>query len=219
MALVADFTSTTRTGDNAHSIKLFENSSGGAITYIKWILGDGTVIENEAWVQHLYRSPGKYSVTLVVGNTTEQASVTKEDWVIVNYVPPVPKMIIMQSFNSADNTYWKVYIRSDFKMVFEDKDFLFISGDPVIQIKKWTLLEYHAATNKFYKGTYGSPRQEISFIKEVNTSPVIPSYTYSEIAPQSKMKIDELKIWATEENLKSYYFSLRGQAGHLDLTT
>ena len=219
MALIADFTSTTRTGDNVQSIIFSDNSSGGVVTYRKWILGDGTVIENQTLVVHLYRSSGKYDVTLVVGNTVEQASVTKEDWVIVNYVPPTPQMIIIQSFNAVTNAYWKVYIRTDFRMVFEDQNFLFVSNDPVIQIKEWTLLEYHAPTNKFYRGTYGSPRQEISFNVSVNPSPVTPSTNLTEVAPQSTMKIDELKIWATEKDLKSYYYTLRGQAGILDLTT
>jgi hypothetical protein len=38
----------------------------------------------------------------------------------------------------------------------------------------------------------------------------------SEIAYQSQMKIDELKIYGSERDLSEYFMSTRGRAGYLD---
>lgn len=216
MAVTADFSVSSRVGDNFHSC-VFTDASVGIITSRKWLFGDGEVSEgNDLQVTHFYREPGVYSVTLVVGNSSEQGSETKEDYIIVNDVKPVPYFIIMQSFNSLNGRYWKFYLDTSMYLYYENNNYLFVSKHPVLNIGKWSLLEFHPQTMKFFVGSYLNFREEIDAAQIVNSAPSDTPYTVTEILPKSTMKIDELKIVNREENLTEYYRAHRAKAALLD---
>ncbi len=216
MALTADFSVSGSVGDNVHSC-VFTDASTGSVQYRKWLFGDGFVSEgNDLQLSHTYYVPGTYSVTLVVGNLTEQVSITKSDFIIVNNVKPVPSFIIMQSFDKASGRYWKFYFDKNLKLYFENNDYVFSSKQPVLNIGKWTLVEFHPNTMKFYIGSYGINRREIAAdLVYVSNNPTFP-YTITEILPNSTMKIDELRIVGREENLEDYFRIYRPKAAFLD---
>lgn len=215
MAVTADFSVSGRVGDNFHSC-VFTDASVGTITYRKWIFGDGYSSEgNDLQVTHFYTEPGTYAVTLVVGNSSEQGSVTKADYIIVNDVKTVPYFIIMQSFNATNGRYWKFYLDTNMYLYYENNNYRFVSRNPVLNIGKWTLLEFHPQTMKFFVGSYLKFREEIDAILTTNTgSPA--TATLTEILPKSTMKIDELRIVNRDEDLQEYYMSYRPKAAYLD---
>jgi len=217
MAVVSDFTVSSRAADRFNTVT-FTDASTGTITERMWLLGDGTVVEgNEITVKHTYTVAGKYTVTLVVRNTTEQDSEVKTDYVAVNEVRPVPSFIIMQTFEASSGAYWRFYIDTLFRVVFETPQYVYRSADAVIDIKKWALVQFDPVHEKMYWGSHLDYYREIVCSKVVNTSPVVPTETKTEIAYQSTIKIDELMVWSTVKNLGDYHKETRGRAGYLDL--
>lgn len=216
MTINADFTVDGRVGEGFSTVT-FTDASTGTITLRKWILGDGTVVEgNETIVKHTYRAFGKYDVVLVASNTTEQDTETKDEYIIVNELRPIPNLIIMQSFEPTVNTYWRLYLDTDFHLVYETDEYIYRSGDKVVNIKKWVFVEFDVTSEKMYVGSYVSNRKEIACSKYSNTSPLPIEVLLTEIAPQSNLKLDELKVWGVEKNFYDYCKSLRGRAGYLD---
>lgn len=216
MSIIADFTVDCRVGDGFSTVT-FTDLSVGVITERKWILGDGTVVEgNETTVKHTYESWGKYDVTLVVRNATEQDTKTKTNYIIVNERRPVSNFIIMQSFDPTISQYWRFYIDTNLYLVYENKWYVYRSKDRVLDIRKWSFLEFDVLSEKMYVGSFSYNRREISCMKSINSSPLSGYEKITEVAPQTHLKIDELKIWGTERNLYDYCKSLRGQAGYLD---
>lgn len=220
MALTADYTVSERIGEGTLSVSFTDTSTGGVPTYWKWLLGDGTVIEGAAHstIGYTYRAPGTYSPTLIVNDGASQASVQKTDHIIVNVVYPRPLFVIMQSFSVAKNNYWRLYFDSYGYLFFEDKDYLYRSTVPIISVKKWNLVELHTGILKMFIGSMATFRKEISYIIIPNTAPLSVTVTKTEIAPNSTIKLDELKIWARETNLNQYFMDTRGKAGMLDLS-
>jgi PKD repeat protein len=211
----ADFTATDRVGDGSATVT-FTDASTGTIVSRKWILGDGTVIDgNLTSVVHTY-SPGTYDVILVVEDLYGQDSKTRTGYVVVNQIHPRPSFVIAESFGSFDDEYWRFYLDSELHLVYEDKDYVYRSVDPVTTIKKWTFVEFHAGLFEMYAGTYSQTRHKVDVAKSVNASPPVITDNVFYIAPNSTIKIDEFKIWLGEKNLKSYYYQTRPMAGSLD---
>ena len=215
MTIAADFTVTERVGDG-YLVTAFIDASTGAITERKWILGDGTVIEgNLTYIDHVYKAYGKYSVTLIARDVTDQSTMTKTDYIIVNEQRPVPNLVIMQSFNPSGD-YWRFYIDTDLHLVYESRQYIYRSGDKVVDIKKWTFVEFDVLSEKMYVGSYASKRKEIAHIKLDNLSPLPIGERITEVAPKSNLKLDELKVWGVEKDLLAYSESGRSKAAYLD---
>jgi PKD repeat protein len=218
MAIIADFsiTASSRVGDNSNMV-IFNDASTGTVTNYKWIFGDGQVIEGAfPTVTHTYTLPGKYTVTLVANNLTEQGSIVKEDYIIVNDVKPVPKFIIMEAFDNVAG-YWRFYVDLDFHIVFETPQYLYRSADRVLNVHEWSLVQFDYSSEKMFFGTYLKYFREIATTKVVNLSPLTMTEAKTEIAYQSELKLDELKVWSSEKDLSNYYKETRGRAGYLDL--
>lgn len=220
MAIDADFTLSlgTRIGDGFLSIRL-DDASSGSITSRKWIFGDGTEVDgNLTQIKHTYRSPGRYTVSLVARNASEQDTETKEDYFIVNPPPPViSRFVIAQSFDKDSGEYWRFYLDRDRYLIYENRIFIYRSSEPVININKWTFLEFHAETEKMYTAGYDNFREEIAVQKSSNTSPIINiPETLTQVADRCTLKLDELKVYAVERDPKEYYKTYRQRAGDLD---
>ena len=212
---IADFTATGRVGDGLATVT-FNDASTGAIVSRKWILGDGTVIEgNLTTLSHDY-GPGTYDVILVVQDATTQNTKTRTGYVVVNDIHPRPSFVIAEGFSYSDSEYWKFYLDADLHLVYEDMNYVYRSVDAVTTVKKWTLVEFHTGLFEMYAGTYTSVRHKVSVAKTVNPSPPALNDNIFYVAPDSTIKIDELKIWLGEKNLKDYYYQTRAAAGVLD---
>jgi len=216
MALVANFTSNVRVGDGVLNVTFTDTSSGGTVTSRKWVFGDGVISDTGSSVQHTYMLPGKYSVTLIINTSSNQVSVTKTDFIIVNQVYSVPQFIIMQSFDALTSKYWKFYLDQDFHLMYEDELNLYRSIQPVATMKKWVLVEFHVLTKKVFYGNIDQYRKEVGVYIIPNSSPIPITVSKAEIVPYSTIKIDELKIWSKEVDLSKYFSSTRGRAGRLD---
>lgn len=212
-----DVEATVRVGDGYLSTT-FTDIGTIPITFRKWIFGDGEIIEGPGYstINHTYYSSGEYDVILIAQTGTVQFSVTKEKFIIVNEYRPIPNFIISQSFDTDTGRYWRFYLDQSFNIVYENNDFFFRSKNRVVDPNKWSLLEFHMGENKMYVGTFSTPRIEVKIIKIPNNSPLTPIEIKSQIATNSQMKIDELKIWQGEKDLNSYYIETRGRAGYLD---
>ncbi len=218
MALTAEFTASVRVGDGFLSV-IFVDDSVGTIVSRKWIFGDGTVIEgNETAVLHTYREPGTYDVILVIQDATDQHSEVKEGYIVVNAVYPEPDFSIISSFSLVLGRYWKLYLDATLHLVFEREDILYRSVDPVIGLKEWAFIEYHPDSFTAYVGTASQFRSEREMAPQFTPSPAAIVSDLTEVVANSTMKIDELKIWTKDVDLKAYYLSLVGQAGFLDQT-
>jgi len=213
---VADFTATGRVGDGV-AVVTFNDSSTGTILSRKWILGDGTVVEgNLTTLSHTYGSPGAYDVTLVVQDSTTQDSKTRVGYVVVNEVHSRPSFVIAESLGYTEDEYWRFRLDSELHLVYEDKDYMYRSVDPVASVAKWALVEFHAGANEMYAGTYSTVRRKVASAKSVNPSPPMLNANVFYIAPNSTIKLDEFMIWYGEKNLKDYYYLTRPAAGLLD---
>jgi PKD repeat protein len=213
---MADFSYSSRVG-NIPMIVDFQDLSVGTYTYRKWIFGDGVSIDgNETSVSHTYTSPGVYSVTLVVGNSTEQDQVVKENIIYVNESIEDTKLVIAES-KDRTGVYWKLYIDELGKMVFETHDNKKITEDKIVLVNRWMFLEYHVESDSFYVGSYANGRRlKPHNVIEQDSSLVSTPTGFFKIAPNSSYIIDDLKIWEEDQNLFEYFNGLRGRAGFLD---
>lgn len=212
MAITVDFTVSERVGDNYLSC-WFTDTSSGTITSRKWILGDGRVVEgNETQVRHTYRTPGIYTVTLVASNASEQESEKKDEYIVVNLVPPDPQFIIAQSSDASTGNYWRLSIDPLMHLIWETNERRYRSTDPVVSVGQWSLVEFHMETLKMYVGSGPSFRKEITMYNEIVTTPIVFTETKLESVSESTLKIDELKVWGREEDLKDYYKETRAAA-------
>lgn len=218
MALTANFTVSDRVGDGVLTV-YFQDTSVGPITSRKWVLGDGTVVEgNETEVGYTYTTPGMYSVTLVVSDGTSQDSKTLEDYIVVNAVYHVPQLNFIESCHEPTGRYWRLYIDADGYLVYEDQYKIYRSEHRVLQVKRWTFLEFHSGSKTMYIGTGQSPRTMLTTTVSDNMDPVVVTETRTSVCRYSTMKIDELTIWKEDRDLASYFRDLRGRAILLDRT-
>lgn len=211
----ADFTATGRVGDGLATVT-FNDSSIGSITSRKWILGDGVVVDgNLTSFAHTY-DPGTYDVTLVVEDALGIDSKIREGYVVVNEIHPEPEFVIVKGYGYSNDEYWCLKLDSQLRLVFEDKFYTYRSIDSVVTVGHWALVEFHAGSDQMYVGTYDTPRRRVDLAKTVNASPPVLYENATYVAPNSTIKIDELKVWLGEKNLKGYYYSTRSAAGILD---
>jgi len=196
----------------------FNDPTDLAIIHRKWIFGDGVVIEGSglATINHTYYSPGEYSVVLVAQTITEQITVKKDAYIIVDKLVPAPQFIIAQSFNTVSGEYWRFYFDQQLFLIFEDNNYIYRSRYRVAEINKWMFVDFHRQTGKMSVGSFSYFIKELEVVKLENTNPVIFLGVGTEILPNSSMKLDELRIWSMEKDTKSYYVNNRGMAGHLD---
>lgn len=212
-----DIEATFRVG-NGYLSTTFTDIGTVPIIFRKWIFGDGEIIEGNGYstINHTYYSAGEYDVILIVQTGIIQFSITKEKFIIVNEYRPIPEFIISQSFDTVSGRYWRFYLDQTFNLVYENNDFYFRSKNKIVNPNKWTLLEFHMGEDKMYVGTFSTPRIAVKTIKIPNTNPLTPNEIKSQIATNSQMKLDELKIWLGDKDLTSYYIETRGRAGYLN---
>jgi len=210
----ADFTATNRVGDGWVTVS-FTDASTGMILSRKWILGDGTTVDgNLTTLDHDY-GPGTYDVTLVVQDSTTQDSKTRTGYIVVNEIHSHPSFVIAEGLSYTNDEYWKFALDSELRLTYTDKNYIHRSAYPVTTIGKWTLVEFHAGASNMYAATYSTVRRKVDSILMVNPSPPVLSENSFYVLPNSSMKIDELKIWEGEKDLREYYYQTRAAAGRL----
>jgi len=217
MAITPDFNISDRVGEGFLSVLFTDNSVGNPTSY-KWIFGDGDVAQGpESAVVHTYEEPGRYTVILVVDDGVDQESIIKEDLIIVNRVHCVPQFVIAESNEQDANLYWKYYVDDQMRLVFENQDVIVRSVNPVVNLNEWTLVEYHPFIEKMFVATSSVFRKEENTFKVLNGSPLVPDGVSFQVAKNSTMQIDELKIWKKYVSLSDYYSDTRSKAALLDL--
>jgi PKD repeat protein len=212
-----DIIATNRTGSGYLSTT-FSDPTDYAIIYRKWVFGDGVVIEGAGLqtINHTYYQPGEYDVTLVAQTFTDQYSVNKSKFVVVDVYYPVPGFIISQSMDADSGEYWRLYFDQSFHLVFEDNRNIIRSKDPAVEPGRWSFIDFNRNTCKMKVGTFSYYIKELEVVKLDNLNPLTISETKTDILPNSTMKIDELKIWAVNKDTTQYYKDNRGKAGYLD---
>jgi PKD repeat protein len=212
-----DINVTYRTGSGYLSTT-FSDPTDMEIIYRKWIFGDGIVLEGGTlqMINHTYYYPGEYTVTLIAQTSTDQYSVTKDKFIIVDVYAPTPDFIISQSFDLDSGCYWRLYFDQDFYLIFEDNDSIFRSKDRVVEPGRWMFVDFNRNTQKMYVGSYSYYRKELEVVRYINSSPISVSATGTEVLPNSTMKMDELRIWSVNVDTVPYYVAGRGRAGYLD---
>ena len=212
-----DIIATYRTGSGYLSTT-FSDTTDYAIIYRKWIFGDGVVIEGAdlQTINHTYFYPGEYDVTLVAQTISDQYSVNKSKFIVVNTYIPVPNFILAQSMDADSGEYWRIYFDQEFNIVFEDNRTIIRSKTPVIEPGKWSFVDFNRNTGKFKIGTFSYYVKEVEVVKLANLNPLVVAETSTTVLPNSTMKIDELKIWSVDKDTTQYYKDNRGRAGYLD---
>jgi large repetitive protein len=81
LAPVANFTANSTVGVNSLTVQFADNSTGAASW--SWDFGDGTTSTQQN-PTHTYTKPGNYTVTLTVGNSAGNNTVTKTDYIVVS---------------------------------------------------------------------------------------------------------------------------------------
>jgi PKD repeat protein len=214
MAITAEFSATTaREGFVPLTVDFQDLTTGGTPVYWRWTFGDGTQTENVANPSHTYTEEGIYNVILYVRDASNNESTEiKSQYIIANGVYVLSENTIMQSQESGSpDKYWRFYIDEDLHIIFRYNNLLYKTIDPAAILDKWMLLEFHPGDNFIFLATADEPRKIIPS-KTVDTG-AIPTVSNNRIyvAKNSSMKIDELKIWRREENLRPYYRSLKAQ--------
>lgn len=211
-----DIIATTRVGTGYLSTT-FNDPTDLSITYRKWIFGDGIVVEGTglSTINHTYYYPGIYEVRLIDQTVNNQYSVIKENYIVVNTFDSIPDFIIAQSFNIISGCYWRFYFDQYFYLVFEDESNIYRSKERMALSNQWIFVDFHRETEKMYMGSYNSYISEIELIKLINNNPVSVTSTKFEVAPNSNLKLDEMRIWSVNINTIPYYTLGRGRAGYL----
>jgi len=90
--LVLDFTALSRNGTAPLTVQFSDNSTGGQPSLWNWSFGDGawfnTSLTRSKNPDHLYETPGTYTVNLTVQNLSVASTLTRPGFVIV-LAPPV----------------------------------------------------------------------------------------------------------------------------------
>jgi len=212
-----DILATYRTGSGYLSTT-FSDPTDLTIVHRKWIFGDGVTLEGSSLqtINHTYYYPGTYDVTLIAETSSEQFSVTRNDFIIVDTYVPIPDFILSQSFDGDTGNYWRFYFDQDFYLVFEDNNNIFRSKNKVAQPGKWIFIDFNRATGKMRVGSYSYYVKEIEVIRYDNESPISFSGTWTDVLPNSTMKMDEFKIWSINKDATLDYTQNRGKAGYLN---
>jgi PKD repeat protein len=94
MAITCNFTGTPLTGVSPLTVEYTDTSTGGTISTWSWDFGDGK-ISTEQNPSHIYKSPGYYTVSLMVNSI---ATEIKEDYIYVT----MPNIIATGSLKTAN---------------------------------------------------------------------------------------------------------------------
>jgi hypothetical protein len=211
-----DIVATYRTGSGYLSTT-FNDPTDLTIVHRKWIFGDGIIVEGSdlQTINHTYYYPGEYDVILIAQTNADQYSVTKSSYIIVDTYIPIPDFIVAQSFDTISGCYWRLYLDQSFHLVFEDNDNIFRSKNKVAEPGNWAFIGFNRYTGKMYVGSFSYYLKELEVIRFENSSPITFSGTGTDILLNSTMKMDELRIWAVNKDIASYYAEGRGKAGYL----
>jgi PKD repeat protein len=87
LAVVADFTASSRSGHPPMEVS-FTNQTAGTVNSYHWDFGDGTTSTQEN-PTHTYSSPGTYSVTLTATGSGDSDTEIKNDYITVTVPAPV----------------------------------------------------------------------------------------------------------------------------------
>lgn len=214
-APVADFSVSDRVGTVPFSVT-FTDYSTGSIDRRTWLLGDGATIQgNYTTVTYTYSVAGIYDVELYVEGPDGDNTLKKENYIVVEDEVHIPDMIIAQSESSTLDKYWKFYVDAEGHLVFETETMTYRSKDKIIDLNRWTFVEFHPLYKKMYVGSTITSRKEIQIITSVTSLPESPTSNKLLVAPNSSFTIDELRIFDKELNFKPYFDITRGKAATL----
>lgn len=215
MAITAEFSATTtREGFVPLTVSFQDLTTGGTPVYWRWTFGDGAQVENVANPSHTYTKEGIYNVILYVRDASSNESTEiKSQYIIANGVYVLSENTIIQSQKSGSpNKYWRFYIDENLHIVFRHNNLLYKTIDPAAILDKWMLVEFHPGDNFIFLATAEQPRKIIpSETVDMGSTPAVSNDRIF-VVKNSSMRIDELKMWRREENLLSYYRSLKAQA-------
>ena len=85
---VADFAADPSSGLSPLAVQFQDLSSGGIPDTWLWDFGDGTS-SNLAQPAHVYATSGYYSVSLTVTNAYGSSSLTKSNYIVTDFIPPI----------------------------------------------------------------------------------------------------------------------------------
>lgn len=214
MSLIADFTVSIREGYSPLVID-FTALCIGSPTYYKWHFGDGESVENVENPTHTYRKNGVYSPILEIRDSANSDVLIKNNYIIINKPLVTSDNVIIECYQNGSSNDWKFYVDENMFLVFNIGGEIYKSSTPVITNGVWTLVEFHAGSNQFYVSTVGNSRVKVP---TYNISAGVTGMHAEDkllIAPNSSMKIDELRIVKREENLLEYFRALQGTIYYL----
>lgn len=142
----------------------FEDDSFHGITEWSWDFGDGTVIEGadpeiHQNPQHAYAEPGFYNVTLTVGDGTDSASQTKEDFIQV-YQPDALDDLLVEGFeNDIDDETWTQINFDEDDVTWELTNTASYSGETSMRLRN-RFVDIFDATDEFITATFDFSEQE-----------------------------------------------------------
>lgn len=208
--LIPSFT-ITEIGDRTF---VFTCTSQGEIDSRTWDFGDGTALTVSGnRVDHQYSDPGIYEVSLSVTDGFSQD--TAVNYTAVQKVCFRPDLTVAESHNVETGEYWRLYFDTRFHLIFETEAEKFRSDESVTSVGSWTLIEFDRNNKLMYVGDIGTYRRAVPMHRSEIFVPREYGTNGSEIAGNSTLKIDELKIWDTPRDLSGYFSTLRGRAGNL----
>lgn len=214
MSLVADFSISINEGYSPLSIT-FTSTSTGSPTYYQWNFGDGDS-SNDVGPTHTYIKPGIYSPVLEIRNGIDFDFIIKTNYIIINAPYASSENTIIESYQANSSKDWKFYIDDDLYLVFDIGGEIYKSGVPSINIGVWTLVEFHPGENQFYVSVVGSGRKKMPTYKISAGVTGMHIEDKLVVAPNSSMKIDELRAVRRDDNLIDYFRSLQSTVYYLE---
>jgi len=209
MAVSADFSASSRVSTAPFSVIFTDTSTGPGITSRSWDFGDGVTYDTTSSVfSYAYESAGLYTVSLTVTDGTDSDTKTKTNYIAVNPDTAAPSMIIAKSDSKGEKKYWNFYIDQEGHLIFENEQVTHRSIDKIIDIDKWTFVQYNLGENKMYAGDPNNFVREIKIITTPTSSPESPANKRLYSAFNSSLIIDELKIWYGDQDLTTKHIRL-----------
>lgn len=92
-APTADFSANITEGEYPLTVAFTDESTNDPTSW-EWSWGDGTDNSNSQNPEHTYSSPGSYTVSLTATNEAGSDTETKNDYITVNYVPPIAQFSV-----------------------------------------------------------------------------------------------------------------------------
>lgn len=204
MGLIADFFVSIKEGYSPLVVD-FTAYCIGSPTYYKWHFGDGESVENVASTSHTYLKSGIYSPILEIRDHTGSDILIKNNHIIVNKSLVGSANVIVECYQNDSSNDWKFYVDESMHLVFNVGGEIYRSGTPVITDGVWTLVEFHVGSNVFYVSTIDGGRRKIPTYNISAGATGLHIEDKLVIAPNSSMKIDELRVVKREEDLLDYF--------------